>query len=586
MLRTHTCGELTEKNIGEKVTLAGWIDTIRDHGGVTFMDLRDRYGKTQIVADAVFQKKIKESGQFKPESCLRVTGTVKMRPQGTENTKIMTGKIEIEADGELESTCSPLPFEITKSTETNEDLRMQYRYLDLRNPAVQRNLFMRHRIYQIIRRELDKENFIEVETPILTKSTPEGARDYLVPSRVNQGEFYALPQSPQLFKQILMVSGFDRYFQIAKCFRDEDLRADRQPEFTQLDMEMSFLQEDDLFRILENVLKAILRESVNYDLKTPFPRLTYQEAMARYGSDKPDLRFGMAIEDVSAIVKGCEFKVFQDALAKPEGAVVGICLAKGADASRKDIDTMTEFVKSEGAGGLAYFKVVDGEKLDSPIAKFVSADMQKKLIQAFNAQVGDLLLMGADERAKALKVTGALRLYTAKWRNLIPKNQFHFSWVMDFPLFRYDAEEKSWSSEHHPFTSPNLEDWEKYRPSGELGKIRSRAYDLVLNGNELASGSIRIHKREMQKAIFETIGLEEAEISNRFGFLLRAFEFGAPPHGGLAIGIDRMVAILLGQESIREVIAFPKNQKAVDPMVDAPSPVAEKQMRELGIKLR
>ena len=606
MLRTHTCGELTEKNVGEKVTLCGWVDTIRDHGGVTFIDLRDRYGKTQIVASAAFQKKIQQSGEFKPESCIRVSGAVKLRPKGTDNLKLATGKIEIEADGGLESSCAGLPFEVAKSTETNEELRMQYRYLDLRNPAVQKNLFLRHRIYQIIRRELDKENFIEVETPILTKSTPEGARDYLVPSRVNQGEFYALPQSPQLFKQILMVSGFDRYFQIAKCFRDEDLRADRQPEFTQLDMEMSFLEEKDLFRIVENVLAAILKGVVGVDLKTPFPRMTYREAMDRYGSDKPDLRFGLSIHNISEVVKNCEFKVFQEALASPqsvggqgkkEGAVLGICLPKGGDASRKDMDNLTEFVKTEGVGGLAYFRVGAGSPrptLDSPITKFFNAEIQKNIIERFGAKPDDLILAIAGAGTAPLRVLGALRLHVAKWKNLIPKNEFHFSWVTDFPLFKYNEEEKRWDSEHHPFTSPNIEDWEKYWPSVgngrdrslQLDKILSRAYDLVLNGNEIASGSIRIHKREMQKAVFDTIGLSEKEIGERFGFLLKAFEFGAPPHGGIALGIDRVVAILLGLESIREVIAFPKNQKAVDPMTDAPSPVAEKQLKELGIKIR
>jgi len=591
MLRTHTCGELTEKNAGEKVTLCGWIDTLRDHGGLLFIDLRDRYGKTQIVVSGTQEagKGLLVNPGFKTEDCVCISGTVKTRPEGTENTKIFTGKIEVLGETVKDHIkCDPLPFEVTKSQETNEELRMQYRYLDLRNPAVQKNIFLRHKINQVIRKALDYKNFIEIETPILTKSTPEGARDYLVPSRVNSGEFYALPQSPQLFKQILMISGFDRYFQIAKCFRDEDLRADRQPEFTQLDIEMSFLEENDLFAVVEEVMKDIFKEVLGMELTTPFSRLTYQAAMEKYGSDKPDLRFGLKITDVAGIVRDSEFKIFKEALAKETGGVLGICLPH-AQASRKDIDSLIEFAKGEGAQGLAYFKAASPHAvppLDSPIAKFFSAEVQKKLIEVFGASEGDLIMIVADGRPKALKVLGALRLYAARWKNLIPSGQFHFSWVMDFPLFQFDAEAKRWVSEHHPFTAPNEDDWKKYHASGDLGKIRSRAYDLVLNGNEIASGSIRIHKRELQRQIFDAIGLGEKEIAERFGFLLKAFEFGAPPHGGVALGIDRVLAILLGLDSIRDVIAFPKNQKAVCPMTGAPSAVNEKQLKELGIKIR
>ena len=585
MLRTHTCGELTEKNVGQEVTLAGWVDTVRDHGGVTFIDLRDRYGKTQVVLDVAAKKDITET--FKSEDCIQIRGRVRPRPKGTENLKLLTGRVEIAAgSAKILNACDPLPFEVTKSRETNEDLRLQYRYLDLRNPAVQKNLFLRHRVCQIIRSVLDKQDFIEVETPILTKSTPEGARDYLVPSRLNPGEFFALPQSPQLFKQILMVSGFDRYFQIAKCFRDEDLRADRQPEFTQLDIEMSFLEEDDLFSAVEGLLKDILKEIKGVDLKVPFPRLTYQEAMAKYGSDKPDLRFGLAIEEVSEAVSNSEFKVFKDALAKKNGAVAGICLPEGGSASKKDIESLTEFVKAEGALGLAYFKVAGG-KLESPIAKFVDEPIQSKLIQTFKASTGDLILLVADEKPKALKVLGALRLYAACWKNLVSKDVFHFSWVTDFPLFKYNEEEKRLESEHHPFTSPNLADWELFKKK-ELPaeKVRSRAYDLVLNGNEIASGSVRIHSAGLQKEIFESIGIDEKEAELRFGFLLKAFKFAAPPHGGIALGIDRVMTILLGLESIRDVIAFPKNQKAACPVPDDPSPVNERQLKELHIRVR
>ena len=582
MLRTHTCGELNEKNIGQDVTLCGWVDTIRDHGGLTFLDLRDRYGKTQFVFDESFKKE----KSFSSEDCLKISGKVRKRPKGTENSKLVTGSVEVLIqDVSLLNACDPLPFEVTKSQETNEELRMKYRYLDLRNPAVQKNLFARHRIYQIIRNTLDKYQFIEVETPILTKSTPEGARDYLVPSRVNPGEFYALPQSPQLFKQILMVSGFDRYFQIAKCFRDEDLRADRQPEFTQLDMEMSFLEENDLFFIVEMVLKAILRDIKGIDLPTPFPRLTYQEAMASYGSDKPDLRFGMKIEDVTELIKDSEFKIFKETAAKPDSAVLGICIPK-LKASRSDIDMLTEFAKSEGALGLAYFRV-EPTGLESPIAKFFKQDVLEALKKKFNAETDSLIVFVADKRHKAQKVLGALRVHTIKWQRLASPDTFHFSWVMDFPLFKYNDEEKRWESEHHPFTAPNAEDWAKHKDNPEkFDQIRSRAYDLVLNGNEIASGSVRIHDEATQKGIFTRIGFEEKEAQARFGFLLGAFKFAAPPHGGIALGIDRVVTILLGLESIREVIAFPKNQKAVDPMTDAPSPVSERQLKELGIKIR
>ena len=577
MLRTHTCGELNEKNIGQQVTLCGWVDTVRDHGGLVFIDLRDRYGKTQLVRSGAVT-------DYKSEDCIQVKGKVQARPKGTENFKIPTGQIEIAVESvETFSQAQPLPFEISKSRETNEELRMKYRYLDLRNPAVQKNLFIRHRVTQIIRKQFDKHGFIEVETPILTKSTPEGARDYLVPSRINQGEFFALPQSPQLFKQILMVSGFDRYFQIAKCFRDEDLRADRQPEFTQLDVEMSFLDEGDLFVIIEETCKAIWKETLGVEL-TPFVKLTYQESMARYGSDKPDLRFGLEFGDASALVKNCEFKIFKDALSKEKGAVIGICVPK-PEASRKDIDTLTEFVKAEGAMGLAYFKV-ENNKLESPVAKFIDEKTQNELIRLFRANPGDLLLFIADDQKKVRKVLCALRLRVAKWKGLVKPGSFHFSWVTDFPLFQWNEDEKRWDSEHHPFTCPNLEDWSKYKPSGEYEKIHSRAYDLVLNGCEIASGSVRIHDSHLQKEIFDAIGLSEKDITERFSFLLKAFGYGAPPHGGIALGIDRVLTILLGLESIREVIAFPKNQKAVCPMTEAPSPVNERQLKELGIKIR
>ncbi len=584
MLRTHTCGELTEKQVGQTATLSGWVDTCRDHGGLTFVDLRDRYGKTQIVIDAASTKKFAE--HLHSEYCLQITGKVQLRPKGTENAKLLTGQIEIAATEIKQLNSSePLPFEVTKSQETNEELRLTYRYLDLRNPAVQKNLFARSKMYQTIRRTLDKKDFIEVETPILTKSTPEGARDYLVPSRLNAGEFYALPQSPQLFKQILMVSGFDRYFQIAKCFRDEDLRADRQPEFTQLDMEMSFLEENDLFSIIEEVLVEILKDIKGIKLATPFPRLTYQEAMSNYGSDKPDLRFDLKIQDVSKLVENSGFNVFASVAKTADGLVAGLCIPK-AEASRKDIDTLTEFAKAEGAGGLAYFKVND-TGLESPITKFFKPEELAAIQKKFSAAPGDLIVFVADKKQVTLKVLGAIRLYAAKWKNLIPADQFHFSWVMDFPLFKFNEEENKLDSEHHPFTAPHAEDWPLYK-AGKMkaDQVRSRAYDLVMNGNEIASGSIRIHNAALQKEIFDSIGISDEEANLRFAFLLKAFKFSAPPHGGIALGLDRVLTILMGLDSIREVIAFPKNQKAVCPMTSAPSLVAERQLKDLHIKIR
>lgn len=580
--RTHTCGELSEKNISKEVVLSGWVDSQRDHGGILFVDLRDRYGKTQLVLDP----KVAQFPALKTEETLQVKGRVERRPKGTENSKIPTGQIEIQVkEAKLLSTCQTTPFEVSKSQDTNEDLRMQYRYLDLRNPSVQKNLFARHKMYQSIRRTLDAEDFIEVETPILTKSTPEGARDYLVPSRVNQGEFYALPQSPQLFKQLLMVSGFDRYFQIAKCFRDEDLRADRQPEFTQLDMEMSFVKQEDIFEVVERIMKNIFKDVLGKDLTTPFSRLSYRDAMSLYGTDKPDLRFDVKIQDVTDIVRQAEFKVFKDMAAQPKGAVLALCIPK-AEASRKDIDTLTEFSKTEGAGGLAYFKV-EKDKLEAPIAKFFSAQILEEIKKKTNASDGDLIVFAADEQSKARKILGAVRLFASRWKGWTKPGAFHFSWITDFPLFKMNEEDGTFGSEHHPFTSPDIEHWAKFQ-SGQIGleEISSSAYDLVLNGNELASGSIRIHDKSVQREIFRLIGLDKEEAEKRFGFLLHAFEYGPPPHGGLAFGIDRLVTILLGLTSIREVIAFPKNQKAVDPMTDAPSVVEERQLKELGIKLR
>lgn len=584
MKRTHNCNELTVKETGKTVVLSGWVHRRRDHGGLIFIDLRDREGITQIVFNPEISKEIHEKANaLRNEYVISVEGEVRKRPEGTQNPKIKTGEIEISAKRllVLNPALTP-PFEIEDEGQISEELRYTYRFLDLRRKSAREKLIIRHKVCQISRNFLDREGFIEVETPILTKSTPEGARDYLVPSRLNPGKFFALPQSPQLFKQILMVAGMDKYFQIAKCFRDEDLRADRQPEFTQLDIEMSFIDVEDILDLTERLMKEIFKGALGIELKTPFPRLKHSEALGRFGIDKPDTRFGMELTDLTDALKGSEFQEFQKILAKG-GMIKGFNLKGKSVISRSEINTITEIAVKAGAKGLAYFKVGDGQA-ESPIAKFFRQEQIKELIKKTEATKGDLILVVADEKETVNEVLSQLRSALALKYGLIDAKRFDFLWVVEFPLFKYNAEEKRWESEHHPFTAPFDEDLQFIETDPK--KVRAKSYDLVLNGVEVGSGSIRIHDRGVQSRIFKAIGIGEKEAGEKFGFLLEAFSYGAPPHGGIAPGLDRLIAMMTNSPSIRDVIAFPKTQKAVCFMTGAPSEVSEKQLKELGLGLK
>ncbi|MBL7068858.1 MAG: aspartate--tRNA ligase [Candidatus Omnitrophica bacterium] len=585
MLRTHTCGDLNEKSIGKEVTLCGWVHTRRDHGELIFIDLRDKYGLTQVLFDPEKNRRLHtEVHKLKSEYVVRVKGVVGARPKDSENPKLKTGKIEVLAeDFKILSRSETPPFEIEDSAKVTEDTRLVHRYLDIRRPSMQKKFELRHKICKRARDFLDREDYLEMETPILTKSTPEGARDFLVPSRLTPGAFYALPQSPQLFKQILMVAGIDKYFQIAKCFRDEDLRADRQPEFTQLDIEASFVEEEDIYNLCEGLMKGLYKEVLNIDIKTPFERLAYDEAMERFGSDKPDMRFGCEIVDLTDELKGSEFKIFQNAV-KSGGRIKAISTPGASKISLKIINELTAFIGEFGAKGLAYLKV-EGDKLSSPIAKFFKKDEQDVVRKKLKSKPGDMIFMVADAEKTALESLGGLRLRLAYEMKLIPKDKdIAFLWVHDFPLFKYNDEEKRWDTEHHPFTSPKDHDLDKLPK--DMRSIRARAYDLVISGVEVASGSIRIHDREMQERLFGIIGIERSEAERRFGFLLRAFKYGVPPHGGIALGLDRLITLFTNDRSIREVIAFPKTQKGYCPLTNAPSLVPDGQLKELNIKLR
>jgi len=581
--RTHSCNELTKAQVGEQVTLMGWVLRRRDHGGVIFIDLRDREGLTQIVFNPEVNPETHgKAHQLRSEWVLAIQGTVAARPGDMANEKLATGEIEIMVSELriLNSSETP-PFPLDEDTEVSDNLRLQYRYLDLRRPEMASNLIMRHKGVQTVRNYLNDHGFIDVETPMLTRSTPEGARDYLVPSRVNAGKFYALPQSPQLFKQLLMIAGMDRYYQIVKCFRDEDLRADRQPEFTQIDMELSFVDEEQIMAVNEGMIAALFKATRGLDLTPPFPRLTYDEAMSRFGTDRPDMRFGLELIDLTEIAGRCEFKVFRSVADK--GGSVRAINAKGcADFTRKELDLLTEYVAQFGAKGLAWVKIKEDGEWQSPIAKFFTEEERQEIASATDAVPGDLLFFGADSTKVVFQVLSELRVELARRLGLLHKDEFCFVWVTDFPLFEYDEKEKRYQALHHPFTCPKEEDIAKL--DTDPLAVYSRAYDLVLNGTEIGGGSIRIHQKQLQAKVLDVLGIGAEEANEKFGFLLRALELGAPPHGGLAFGLDRLMMIITGSDSIRQVIAFPKTQKATCPLTDAPASVARRQLTELHIR--
>ncbi|PIX22159.1 MAG: aspartate--tRNA ligase, partial [Deltaproteobacteria bacterium CG_4_8_14_3_um_filter_43_13] len=554
--RTHNCGQLRVDDIDSEVTLMGWVQRRRDHGGLIFVDLRDRYGITQVVFNPdVDRDSHEKAALLRSEYVIAIKGNVSKRPEGTKNPNLATGEIEVLVKGlKVLNEAKTPPFPIEEDVDVAEDTRLKYRYMDLRRRRLQRNLILRNKAAKIIRDCLYNEAFLEIETPFLTKSTPEGARDYLVPSRVNPGNFYALPQSPQLFKQLLMIAGYDRYFQIVKCFRDEDLRADRQPEFTQIDMELSFIDREDIFRIVEGMMALVFREVLNVDIKTPFKRLTYDDALERYGVDNPDTRFGLELKDVSDILEKSEFKVFADAV--KQGGVVKAVNAKGCSGfSRKDLDNLVDLARVYGARGLAWLKYESGT-WQSPIAKFLNDSDKTALYERMNLSEGDMLLLVADQAKVANGALGRLRLNIAERLGIIKQDTFDFTWIVDFPLLEYDQDEMRYTAMHHPFTAPIDEDVPKLKT--EPDRVRAKAYDLVLNGSEIGGGSLRIYQRELQSAMFEVLKIGEEEAMAKFGFLLDALTYGAPPHGGMAIGFDRLIMILAGAESIRDVIAFPK----------------------------
>jgi len=581
--RTHMCGELTVEDVDKSVVVMGWVQRRRDHGGLVFIDLRDRTGIVQVVFNNEVSSEAFEKVQgVRSEYVLAIEGKVVKRAPENVNPKIATGEIEIYANTlKILSKSETPPFPIEDRSNVSEAIRLKYRYLDLRRPSMQKNLMTRFKITKVVRDFLNKNGFIEIETPLLIKSTPEGARDYLVPSRIYPGKFYALPQSPQIFKQLLMISGFDKYYQIAKCLRDEDLRADRQPEFTQIDIEMSFVEVDDVLEINEKMIAQIFKETLGIDVPIPFKRLSYQEAMERFGTDKPDLRFGMELKDLSDIVSRSEFNVFKTAL-KNSGSVRGINVKSAASMPRRQLDELVELAKTYGAKGLLWMQVFENE-VKSPATKFLSEEEIEKILERLEAETGDLLLVVADKDEIVFDTLGHLRLELGKRLNLIDENKYEFVWIVDFPLLEYDSEEKRYVAKHHPFTAPKDEDIDLLEK--EPLKVRAKAYDIVLNGVEIGGGSIRIHDTELQKRMFKVLGFSEEKAWERFGFLMEAFKYGAPPHGGIAYGLDRLAMIITGSDTIRDVIAFPKTQNAVCLMTDAPSEVSEEQLKELHIKV-
>jgi aspartyl-tRNA synthetase len=588
LYRDKGCGEVSETDIGKNLRLCGWVYRRRDHGGLIFIDLRDRSGILQVVFSPEVSKDAHDiAHNIRSEYVISVVGEIRRRPDGTENPSLPTGLIEMYVnDLKILNTSAPLPFSLEEASETSESLRLKYRYLDLRRPEMQKNLIIRHKVIKTIRDYLDSKGFLEIETPMLTKSTPEGARDYLVPSRLNPGHFYALPQSPQLFKQILMVSGLEKYFQIVKCFRDEDLRADRQPEFTQVDLEASFVEVKDIINLIEDMLKKVFKEVLDVEITTPFERLSYSESIERFGSDKPDMRFALELKEMADLAEKGSFKVFIDAL-NSGGRVKGINGKGMANLSRKEIDMLTQEAISYGAKGLAWIKVKNG--FESPITKFFPEEILINMAKRLEAEEGDLMLFVADKENIVHDVLGRMRLEFGKRLNLI-KPGFKFVWINNFPLLEWNEEENRFEAMHHPFTSPADEDVDKMllgdiNDKNLLSSLKAKAYDIVLNGFEIGGGSIRIHRSDIQKKMFEILGISDEEARTKFGFLLDAFEFGAPPHGGIALGLDRLLMIMVGATSIRDVIAFPKTQKASCLMSGSPSPVDPKQLRELYIKL-
>ncbi|MBV9914752.1 MAG: aspartate--tRNA ligase [Sinobacteraceae bacterium] len=585
-MRSHYCGQVNDSLIGQEVTVAGWVHRRRDHGGVIFVDVRDREGLLQVVFDPDAPQVFREAERLRNEFVVRVKGRVRERPSGTVNANLASGKVELLASElELLNRSEPLPFQLDE--QVGEEVRLKYRYLDLRREVMNQRLRLRHRITRAMRAYLDGNGFIDLETPMLTKATPEGARDYLVPSRTHAGKFFALPQSPQIFKQLLMISGFDRYYQIVRCFRDEDLRADRQPEFTQLDIETSFLGQDAIMELMEGLVRHFFKEVLDVSLPEPFARMTFSEAMRRYGSDKPDLRNPLELTDIADLVRDCDFKVFAGPAKDPKGRVAALRVPGGGSMPRSQIDEYTAYVGRYGARGLAYIKVNERAKgregLQSPIVKFLSEAAVAGILERTGAKDNDLVFFGADSAKVVCDALGALRLKVGQDLRLL-ETGWRPLWVIDFPMFEWDAEAKRWVAMHHPFTSPKNDDPAALRadPEGALAK----AYDMVLNGSEIGGGSVRIHRQEMQSTVFDLLGIDAAEAQKKFGFLLDALRFGAPPHGGIAFGLDRLAMLMAGADSIREVIAFPKTQTAADPMTDAPTEVSEAQLRELHIRVR
>ena len=583
--RTHRCTEISTANIGENVTLMGWVQKSRNKGGIIFVDLRDRSGIVQLIFEngSIDAKGFEKATKLRSEFVIAVTGVVEAR-SGAVNNNLKTGEIEVRANGlRILAEAETPPFPIEENSKTKEDLRLKYRFLDLRRPDIQRNLMMRSQVTTLTRQFMANEGFLEIETPMLTKSTPEGARDYLVPSRIHPGNFYALPQSPQLFKQLLMCSGYDRYIQIARCFRDEDLRADRQPEFTQIDMELSFVDVDDVIDVNERLLAYLFKQVLDVDVKLPIQRMTWQDAMDRFGSDKPDLRFGMELQNVSEVVRGCEFAVFKNAL-EAGGTVRGINAKGQGGMPRKKIDKLVEFAKDYGAKGLAYIAIHEDGTVKSSFAKFMTEDEMSRLVEAMDGQAGDLLLFAADKNKVVWDVLGALRLELARQMNLLDSSEYRFVWITEFPLLEWSDEENRFKAMHHPFTMPMEEDLQYI--DSDPGRVRAKAYDIVLNGTEIGGGSVRIHQDDIQEKMFEVLGFTKEKAYEQFGFLLTAFKYGVPPHAGLAYGLDRLVMLMAKQESIRDVIAFPKVKDASCLMTEAPNLVDEKQLEELGIAIR